>query len=63
LNVISTALLGFAFVETMKYCKHMKYEGKSQPSQEELKKYFQEKYCCFFNLITQWFGENGFTIA
>jgi hypothetical protein len=62
-SIISTALLGLAFVETMKYCKRLEYEGNPQPSKEELKKHFQEKYRYFFNLITQWFGENSFGVA
>jgi GTP-binding protein EngB required for normal cell division len=62
-NIFSTVLLGLAFVEAMKYCKRLEYEGKPQPSKEELKKYFQEQYRYCLNLITPWFGGNDFGVV
>jgi GTP-binding protein EngB required for normal cell division len=63
-KIMSTALLGIAFVETMKYAKELEYDGKSQVSTAELIKYFQDKYRYLIKLIAELLNsENGFSAA
>jgi GTP-binding protein EngB required for normal cell division len=61
-NIFSTVLLGIAFIEMMKHCKRLEYEGKPQLSKEEFKKNFQDRHRYYLTLITQWFGENDFGV-